>query len=129
MAEDQDESSKTEEPTGKRLSDAREEGNVAQSPEVKLWFSMVATLVVVAVMAPPIARTLTGELTGLMEQAGNRPMDAASIGGILIRTLVITGKALALPLIVLTVAGVAGTLVQIGWRVRPAALMPSLSKL
>jgi flagellar biosynthetic protein FlhB len=36
MAEDDDDASKTEDPTGKKLGDAREKGNVPQSQEAKI---------------------------------------------------------------------------------------------
>ena len=38
MAEDQDESQKTEEPTQKRLEEAHKKGEVAKSQEIKHWF-------------------------------------------------------------------------------------------
>ena len=46
MAENEDGTEKTEQPTGKRLREAREKGNVAQSRELS-----TATLFVAAVLA------------------------------------------------------------------------------
>ena len=42
MAGEDDDSQKTEEPTGKRLSDAREKGQVPRSQEVSHWFMILA---------------------------------------------------------------------------------------
>ena len=47
MAEEEDDASKTEDPTGKKLSDAREKGNVPMSQEAKNWLMLLGGLVVV----------------------------------------------------------------------------------
>ena len=44
MAEEQDDSQKTEEPTGRKLSKAREQGQVVQSQEVKHLFVLAGAL-------------------------------------------------------------------------------------
>ena len=44
MAEEQDEASKTEEASERKLERAREEGNVPMSQEVKSWFMLFAAL-------------------------------------------------------------------------------------
>ena len=51
MAEDQDESQKTEEPTPKKLMDARKKGEVAMSQEVKHWFILLAALGILVAIA------------------------------------------------------------------------------
>lgn len=53
MAEDQD--SKTEQPTGKRLSEAFDEGNFAQSQDVNVAFSIAAAFVAILFAAPGVA--------------------------------------------------------------------------
>ena len=52
MAEDQDESSKTEEPTEKRLADARKKGDVAKSQDVPVWFILLAGAAIIAAAGP-----------------------------------------------------------------------------
>ena len=67
MAEDrQDDSQKTEEPSQKRLQEAREKGQVAKSQEVGHWFMILAFTVMVGLLAPDIARGLTGALYGFV---------------------------------------------------------------
>ena len=40
MAEEQDNSQKTEDPTQKRLEEARKKGDIAKSQDVPIWFLM-----------------------------------------------------------------------------------------
>jgi len=42
MAEGEDKSEKTEEPTERKLQKAREEGDVAKSQEISGWFTLAA---------------------------------------------------------------------------------------
>jgi len=53
--DDQDEASKTEDPTPKRMRDAREKGDVAMSREVNNWFMLAATALFVGLIAAGFA--------------------------------------------------------------------------
>ncbi|MHA1597393.1 MAG: flagellar biosynthesis protein FlhB [Alphaproteobacteria bacterium] len=55
MAEDQDDSSKTEDPTPKRQRKAREKGQVAQSQEIKHWAALLGASFGLTIMAPDMA--------------------------------------------------------------------------
>ena len=48
MAEDQDNSQKTEDPTQRKLEEARKKGDVAKSPDVPIWFLILATAAIMA---------------------------------------------------------------------------------
>ncbi|MBB35991.1 MAG: flagellar biosynthesis protein FlhB [Hirschia sp.] len=52
MADDQDQSQKTEEPTQKKLSDARKKGDIAKSQDVPVWFVLVAGAALIAAAGP-----------------------------------------------------------------------------
>lgn len=66
MAEDQDESQKTEEPTQKRLDDARKKGDIAKSQDVPIWFILMAGAALIAA-ARPLAGSIGGPLTMLID--------------------------------------------------------------
>ncbi len=69
-SEDQaDETSKTEPPTGKRLSEARSKGQLAISEEVKHWFSILACLIFLWLFATPISLGMVSGLTPLISKA------------------------------------------------------------
>lgn len=52
MAEEQDNSQKTEEPTQKKLEDARKKGDIAKSLDVPVWFLILATAGIMAAAGP-----------------------------------------------------------------------------
>jgi len=55
---DQDQDQKTEDPTGKRLGEAREQGQLPISHECSKWVSMLGILVVLAWFVPPMLTQL-----------------------------------------------------------------------
>ena len=52
MVEEQDDSQKTEDPTQKRLEEARKKGDIAKSQDVPIWFLMMATAGIMAAAGP-----------------------------------------------------------------------------
>lgn len=52
MAEEQDKSQKTEEPTQKKLEDARKKGDIAKSLDVPVWFLILASAAILAAAGP-----------------------------------------------------------------------------
>jgi len=54
MSDNQDKAQKTEEPTQKKLDDARKKGQGVSSREVANWFMLTAGALVVIGMAPSI---------------------------------------------------------------------------
>lgn len=66
MAEEQDDSQKTEEPTQKRLEDARKKGDIVKSQDVASWFSLLGAAAVIAASAP-IAQSLMRPMTSFLD--------------------------------------------------------------
>ena len=56
MAEE-DDASKTEEPTAKKLADARRKGSVAQSQEIKSWAILLGASGLLIFFAPILRKT------------------------------------------------------------------------
>ncbi len=111
MAEEQDDSQKTEEPTQKRLEEARKKGDIAKSQDVPIWFLMMASAAIMAgagplaaMIADPLARMLDHPHAFKLSEGGAQKL----MGGLLL--------SLATPLIiifgVIAVAGVLGHVVQ-----------------
>ncbi len=73
MAEDQD--SRTEEATDKRLNDARGDGNVPMSREATNFSYLLAALLVIAVLGQTFLVHLSDLLTGLLSNAGSIRLD------------------------------------------------------
>ena len=75
MSEDQDKSSKTEEPTGKRLSDAEKKGQIPKSQEVNHWFMILGTTIVLGLLAPGMAIQIGETVHMFIAQPHLVPMD------------------------------------------------------
>src|SRR5579862_2654175 len=77
MSEDAPEqSSKTEDPSQKRLEDARKRGDVVKSQEVNNWFMIAGSGLLFSLMAAPTVGGLAGSLRTLIANA-----DSFEIGG------------------------------------------------
>ncbi|PLW78829.1 flagellar biosynthesis protein FlhB [Cohaesibacter celericrescens] len=129
MAEENDDSEKTEEPTQKRLDDAHEKGDVAKSQEVSAWFSMMGTGLVVAVLGTYVAKGVASNLSGFFENSYQLSLD----GGLLAQIWTEVGYALLgvliLPMLALLAMAVAGNVIQHKFVFSTEPLKPKLSKI
>ena len=130
MAEEaEDESSKTEEPTGKRLEEAREKGQVAATRELNHWMMFMGATLGFTFLGVPMWRNLTTAMVPFFE----RPHEFAFEGGGLQRILAyaLYEPILAiLPLLaILVVAAVSAQMLQNGFLVSAEPLIPKFSKL
>src|SRR5690242_3567722 len=112
MADDQDNSQRTEDPTQKRLDDALKRGDVVKSQEVNTWFIIAGGTLVLVAFSGGMGSGLTTTLRGLIANAHQLRVDGPAlvwlsekIGFEIIGTL-------AIPFILLALAALAGNLVQ-----------------
>ena len=66
MAEEQDNSQKTEDPTQKRLEEARKKGDVAKSQDVPIWFVLLAIAGIMSA-AVPLSTMIAAPLVKLLD--------------------------------------------------------------
>lgn len=124
-----DDASKTEDPTPKRIEEARRKGQVALSREMNSWLMLlVATLLVMAVSQPMLS-DMREFLRFYLEQSHALPGVPGGGGVILGGAFVEMMKILALPLIILMLAAFLGPFLQVGPLWAPEILKPDLSKL
>ncbi len=129
MADDSDASQKTEEPTQKRLDDARQKGDVATSREVSSWFMLFAALLIVALMGPGIARSIQQQLTHFFTRAHDIPVGAGTVRAILAEVGGGVGRTLLVPALIVVAAALLSGVVQHGVLFSPERLKPDLSKI
>jgi flagellar biosynthetic protein FlhB len=112
MADENDDAQRTEDPTQKRLSDARERGEVPRSQDVVTFATLGAATFAIILWGSDTGKTFLDDFTGFI--AAPEAMDS-SAGGILSLAWGI-GIALlamlALPFLLMFVAAIAGNLVQ-----------------
>ncbi|MEM1400935.1 MAG: flagellar biosynthesis protein FlhB [Pseudomonadota bacterium] len=129
MAEDQDDAQKTEEPTPRKLEQAREKGQVPVSQEVKHWFVLLGGLVVIGVFAPYSAQQMTETLGILLVSLHEIPTDGPSIQRMMAELLSAIGWILLIPAAVLIIMALAGGLVQNGLLFTTEPIIPKLNKI
>jgi flagellar biosynthetic protein FlhB len=125
-----DDDGKTEEPTGKRLSQAREEGDIIMSQEIKTAAGLAAVLILVWWVLPPVMNKVKSYLAILMSEPH---MIRVTTEGELMEVL--RGLAarmallMALPLSVMLGVGLAAAFAQTGWLITTKKITPDLAKL
>jgi flagellar biosynthesis protein FlhB len=111
MAEDQD--SRTEDPTGRRRTEARGQGQVGVSRDVSTALSLIAAAVVFLLVLPWSVRPLVRLMRGFIEQPQAFAIGTLAEARIVIAHVVETvGIAMAMPVAVLAITGIATTIAQ-----------------
>jgi flagellar biosynthetic protein FlhB len=129
MADENDTSDKTEDPTQKRLDDAHDRGDVAKSQEINTWFVISGATLVLSTFSGSIGG---GILTPLRNLIVNSWMIRADGPGLLAlaRSLELAViAAIGVPLLMLALAAIAGNMVQHRLVWSAEALKPKLSKI
>jgi flagellar biosynthetic protein FlhB len=129
MAEDQDKSQQTEEPTQKRLDQAREQGDVVKSTEVTAFVLLGGGTLAIAMFGKYTAVGLARTLTVFLEQPDSMSVDGAGLSAMM--RLLVPRIAIALMPIfaVIIAAGLAGHLLQARPGFALDKIAPDLSKL
>lgn len=128
MAEDQDNSQKTEEPTQRRLEEARNKGDVAKSQDVPIWFLILAIAGIMsaagpltAMIAEPLARIMDHPHAFKLSDGGAQQLMGALFISLAFPVMVIFA--------IIAIAGVLGHVVQHRPLWTGEKIKPDLSKL
>lgn len=127
--EEQDESQKTEDPTPKKLEEARKKGQVPLSREVNNWVMLLAGTLVVLAIGPPAMRNLTIHLRSYLEHAHALPGVPGGFSVVIGQSFTEILGILLLPLLLLLAAAFLGPFVQIGPLFSAETIKPDLSKI
>lgn len=129
MSEDADESSKTEEPTQKKLDEAHKQGNWPLSQEVAATLSIAAATTALIIHVPDMLRDLLRRLEAYIAKLHEIPMDPAGVGHVLMQALADVVTALWLPMLLFIGAALLATYVQKGFATSWQVISPKFSKL
>jgi flagellar biosynthesis protein FlhB len=128
MAEDNDETENTEDPTPRRLEEAIKRGDVVKSIEVSTWFTIAGGTLMLMVFSVPTAESLQAMLRGVLAHSYQIPTDGPALAdlsrGLATRVL----AAIGIPMLILLLASFAGSALQhrILFTVDP--IIPNLSR-
>ena len=128
MAEE-DDASKTEEPTEKKLSDARKKGQVATSKEVGSFFVLLGGTIMILLMAPGMAEGVMRVVIPFVERPDMIEVDGAAMLKTTISILQGLAFSIGLPILMLLVFSVLGHVIQNGLLVAGERIKPDLKKI
>ncbi|TGY88301.1 flagellar biosynthesis protein FlhB [Marinicauda algicola] len=126
---DEDKSEKTEQPTERKLRQAREKGDVAKSQEIPGWFILAAGLGIIAVVSPGLSRGMAESLSLFFANAHQLSLQPGEAIDLATATAMRIGLVVGLAFLALIVAAILGNVVQQGLLFTPSKLEPKLSKL
>ncbi|WP_343565122.1 flagellar biosynthesis protein FlhB [Kiloniella sp. b19] len=128
MSQDQDESQKTEEPTEKKLEDAREKGDVPKSQELNYFFSFMAVLIIMVFGLGWIMRGVHTLMVPFLERPDSFNLDHQT-SDILAGLAAEIAPYLLLPMGLILFFGIASGLMQHGLLFSTEPITPKLEKL
>ncbi len=129
MADERDDSDHSEDPTPKRLEEAIKRGDVVKSAEVNAWFMIAGGALALMVFAQPAAASLEATLRGLLAHSYQIPTDGPALADLTHALARDVLAALGIPLVVLTVAALAGSVIQHRIVVSAEPIRPQLSRI
>jgi flagellar biosynthetic protein FlhB len=128
VAEDTDQSSKTEEPTSRRLDEARKHGDVAKSADLASWASLAGTTGAVAIAGGWACQDLSRRLLPFLASAGDVELEHGGAVEVFRQAVNAAAPILILTLGAGVVFGVAGNVLQHGFLWTTEKMKPDLSK-
>ena len=127
--EERDANEHTEDPSAKRLEEAIRRGDVVKSPEVNTWFMIAGGTLMIMVFATPMAASLEATFRGLLAKSYQIPTDGPALAA-LIKTLATeVVAAFGIPLLLLSIAALAGSVIQHRIVFSAETVKPQLSRI
>ena len=126
---DEDDASKTEDPSGRKLDKGREEGQVASSNEVRNWVVMLGGTLGVLILSRPMMRELEKVILPFVAQAEAIPMDLEHLEKVFADLSVSLGVILAPLLGLFLLLGYFGNVIQSGLVYSPKRIEPKMERI
>jgi flagellar biosynthesis protein FlhB len=129
MADENDASDKTEDPTQKRLDDAQERGDVVKSQEVNTWFMIAGATMVLSTFSGSIGGGIQTPMRNLIANSWMIHVDGAGLMQLAQSLEYVLIGALGVPLLMLVLAAIAGNMLQHRLVWSGQSLKPKFSKI
>jgi flagellar biosynthetic protein FlhB len=129
MAEGENDSDRSEDPSAKRLDEALQRGDVAKSAEVSTWFVIGGAAIMLAAFSGPMSSGLTTTMRGIVATAHQIPVDGRGLIAMAARIEYEVIAAIGIPLALLMLAGIGGNMIQHRLVWSGEALKPKFSKI
>jgi flagellar biosynthesis protein FlhB len=129
MAEDDDKDSKTEEPSQRRLEEARKKGQVPFSREVPNFMLLALFTLLIAAYLPGMGEQTVSLFKAYIENAHLIALDNGSVRPLLWRVLMDGMSLIVLPFLAAMAVAVLAGFMQIGFNLSSEPLAPKLEKI
>jgi flagellar biosynthetic protein FlhB len=129
MADDSDDTERSEDPTQKRLDEAVERGDVVKSQEVNTWFVLAGGTLILMSFSGAMTSGLATTLRGLLANSYSIRVEGRGFLGVTESLGMEVIAAMAIPMLVLVLAAIAGNVIQHRLVWSTEALVPKLSKI
>lgn len=127
--DDNDDSSKTEDPTPKKLEEARKKGQIPMSREVNNFVMLLAGAMVVLAMGPSMMSDIAVLMRTYIEQAHDLPEVPGGFQFVVVEALREILKVIMLPMLFLIAAAFIGPFIQVGPLFAPEVIKMDISKI
>ena len=127
--EEEDEASKTEEPSERKISKAKEEGDVAVSQDTKSFLMLLGMLFVIWLLLPLMAKWFYQTNIGFLEHATDIEVTPQNFRALLINATLGLFKIMGFPFAIFMALGIFGSIAQTGFVYAPKKLEPKWEKL
>ena len=129
MADENDTSDKTEDPTQKRLDEALERGDVAKSQEINTWFVIAGATLLLSTFSGSIGGGILVPMRNLIANSWMIRSDGPGLLALTASLEYAVVAAIGVPLLMLAIAAIIGNVVQHRLVWSGEALKPKLSKI
>jgi flagellar biosynthetic protein FlhB len=129
MADENDSSEKTEDPTQKRLDDAHDRGDVAKSQEINTWFVIAGGTLVLSTFSGSIGGGILMPMRNLIANSWMIHTDGPGLLMLAQSLAYALIAALGVPLLMLALAAIAGNMIQHRLVWSGESLKPKFSKI
>jgi flagellar biosynthetic protein FlhB len=129
MADDQDDASKTEEPSPKRLREARDQGNVPSSRELISWFMLFALTLFLLAFAGPFSSRMMAVMTRFVAEPDGLAFDTITLQAEAWETIRAAGFLMLIPLGLAFLFATTSQILQVGFMFSTQALEPKLDRI
>ena len=129
MADEHDDTERSEDPTQKRLDEALQRGDVVKSQEVNTWFVLAGATLILLSFSGSMSTGVASLLGGLVANAHQIPVDGRGLLQTMQTLGIGTIAAVALPFLLLILAAILGNMVQHRLVWSGEQLKPKLSKI
>jgi len=126
---EEDEASKTEEPSERKISKAKEEGDVAISQEAKSFIMLLGMLFVIWLILPIMFKWYYQISINFIESAGQIEITPGTFKSLFKHSTLGLFKILSLPFLIFIILGVLASISQTGFIYAPKKIEPNWNKL